>query len=127
VSLGALEVEQLDGDGLCAQAWLGLVVDVALVDGSEAALADEVGHGEVPGDGAQLGDGEDVEVGAHQRERQVLGRHHPAQLRERQPALQTRLLPAAAATARRRRHLGLLLALLLLPALLPAAAAMGGG
>jgi hypothetical protein len=57
-----------------------------------------------------------VEVGADERERQVLGRHHPAeaQLRERHPALQ-RPRPAA------RRHLLLLLALLLLLRHLPGA------
>jgi hypothetical protein len=112
VSLCALEVEELDGDGLRAEAGLELVVDVALVDRAEAALADEVGHGEVPGDGAELGDGEDVEVRPGQRQRQVLRRHHPSerQVGERQPALQLPLL-----LARRRRHL--------LLRLLPAAAA----
>jgi hypothetical protein len=120
VSLAALEVEQLDGDGLRGEPPLGLVVDVAPVDGAEAALADEVGHGEVAGDGAQLGDGEDVEVGADERERQVLGRHHPAeaQLRERHPALQR---PRPATAAAPRRYLLLLLALLLLLHLIPGA------
>jgi hypothetical protein len=114
VSLSALEVEQLDGDGLRAQARPDLVVDVPLVDGAEAALADEVGHGEVPGDGAQVGDGEGVQVGPRQRQRQVRRRSHPAQLGEGHPALQRpRLLPAAA--PRRRRHL-LLLLLLFVPA-----------
>ena len=60
VPLVSLEVEQLDGDGIRGEAWLDILVDVALVDGAEASLADEVGHGEVPADGAQLGDGEDV-------------------------------------------------------------------
>ena len=78
VPLVSLEVEQLDGDGLRAEAGLDLLVDVALVDGAEAPLADEVGHGEVPGDGAQLGDGEDVQVGAERRQRQGFFQHHPA-------------------------------------------------
>jgi hypothetical protein len=111
VSLSALEVEQLDGDGLRSQPRLEVVVDVSLVNGAESALADEVGHGEVPGDGLQVGDGENVQVGPRQRQRQVLRRHHPAQLREGHPALQP-----PPRRRRRRRHLLLLLALLLLPA-----------
>ena len=60
VPLVSLEVEQLDGDGIRGEAWLDILVDVALVDGAKASLADEVGHGEVPANDAQLGDGEDM-------------------------------------------------------------------
>ena len=91
MSLVSLEVEQLDGDGLGAEAGLDLLVNVALVDGAEASLADEVGHGEVPGDGAQLGDGEDVQVGPDERQREVPRRHHPAveaKVREGHPPVQ---------------------------------------
>lgn len=132
VSLVALEVEQLDGDGLRAEAGLDLLVDVALVDWAEPPFADEVGHGEVPGHGPELRDGEDVQVGARQRYRQILRRHHPAQaqVRERHPSVQrtpAALLPAAAAAPRRRRNLRLRLLLLVVVLLLGAAGGGGGG
>jgi hypothetical protein len=84
VALGALGIPELDGDGLRAEARLDAVADEALVDRPEAALAEEVAGDEPAGGVAELGDGEDVEVGPHQRHRQVLVRR-PRQVRERQP------------------------------------------
>jgi hypothetical protein len=84
VPLRALGVPELDGDGLRLEPLLDAVADEALVDGPEAALAEEVAGDEAARGGAQLRHGEHVQVGAHQRHRQVLVRR-AAQVRERQP------------------------------------------
>ena len=49
----AVEVEVLDGDGLRAEPRLDLLVDVALVDGAEAAAAEQVAVGEAGGGGLE--------------------------------------------------------------------------
>jgi hypothetical protein len=84
VPLGALGVPELDGDGLRLEPLLGAVGDEAPVDGAEAALAEEVAGDEAARGLAQLRHAEHVQVGAHQRRRQVLVRG-AAQVRERQP------------------------------------------
>ena len=66
MALASLEVGQLGSDVLGTEVGLHLLIDLAFVDG------------EVPGNGAQLGDGEDVHVGAERRQRQGLFQHHPA-------------------------------------------------
>ena len=96
MSLGALGVPELDGDGLRLEPLLDSIVDEALVDGAEAALAEEVAGDEAARGLAQLRHAEHVQVGTHQRHRQVLVRR-AAQVRERQP-------PASAAA---RPHLPL--------------------
>jgi len=60
----ALEVEVLDGDVLgLEEARAEVGVDEALVDRAEAALAEEVGGGEVLGGGLELVQREGVQPG----------------------------------------------------------------
>jgi hypothetical protein len=71
VALRALEVEQLDGDGLrLPYAGLDPLIDPALVHGPEPALADEVAHREVPRRCPELLDRERHHVGCQPRQRQ---------------------------------------------------------
>jgi hypothetical protein len=72
------------------------LVEEALVDGAEPALADEVAAGEVARRGPELRQGEGVQARGGQRPRQVVRRQRP-QPRRRAPHPPHRLLP-------RRRH-----------------------
>lgn len=95
VALRAVEVQQLDGNRLGLQPGLQLLIDEALVDGAEPALAEEVAHGEPLRGGLELREGEHVEVRPNERYREVLGRQQArrvAHFGERQPALQRLLL-----------------------------------
>jgi hypothetical protein len=83
----AVRVEVLDGHLLRRQPGAEPVLDAAPVDGAEPAAAEVVGAGEPRGDAPQLGAGEGVQVGAREREREVLRRERPrrAEARQRQP------------------------------------------
>lgn len=85
VALGALGVPELDGDGLRLEPRLDLVVDGALVHGAEPALAEEVVVQEPLRRRLELRHREHVQVGAHQRHRQLLLRRRAHHVRERQP------------------------------------------
>ena len=62
VALEAGGVELLDGDGLGGEARAHAGVDEALVDGAEAALAEEEAAGEVVRDAAELAEAERVQL-----------------------------------------------------------------
>lgn len=108
----AVEVEVLDGHLLRGEARAEGAADGALVDGAEAALAEEVGGGEVLGDGLELVQGEGVQAGGGQRPRQVLQRqrpqvHHraPPPRPRRRPRLMLRLLVSSARAEARQEAL----------------------
>ena len=73
----AVEVEVLDGHLLRVQPLAEAGVDAAPVDGAEPAGSQVVGAGEARRDGPELGVREGVQVGAGQRQGQVLRRQRP--------------------------------------------------
>lgn len=58
MSLETFLVEDLDGDGERPEAKAEIVINVALVDGAEAAFAEDVVGAEALGDGLELEEGE---------------------------------------------------------------------
>lgn len=74
VSLKAVEIQELDGDGLRRHARPHSLVNDPLVHRSEASFSEKVGVGESSCRHFKLREGEDVEVGAGERDGEVLWR-----------------------------------------------------
>lgn len=77
VALGAVQVEELDGDGLSLEAGAELVVDESFVDGAEAAFSDETSGGEALCHNLNLSQSEHMNVGAGEGYGQVLRQNRP--------------------------------------------------
>lgn len=68
VALCAIQIEELNGDGLGREAGPELVINEALVDRAEAAFAEEITRREVLRDHLQLLKRENMEIGARERD-----------------------------------------------------------